>query len=116
MFDQLKREVHHRNWPEVAAVVSDCKAHSTGARADLAAGYRPGYYGVIFTYVVDGRTYDGGLISGVAVQKGDTFPLRYDPRNPSHNSADPLPNWTRVYDVAFCALISALLAWAWLKR
>jgi hypothetical protein len=118
MFDALKKKIHHRNWPQVTAEVMSCKYHNPEA-VFLAAGAGPAeepYYTVAFDYVVNGQTYTGGLLSEVGVQKGDKFPVRYDPKNPAHNSSDPLPNWMRIYDACFYGAVSAALVWFWFRR
>lgn len=118
MFDALKKKIHHRNWPQVMAEVMSCQYHNPEALF-LAAGAGPAedpYFTVAFEYVVNGQTYTGGLLSEVAVKKGDKFPIRYDPKNPAHNSSDPLPNWMRIYDACFVGGVSAALLWCWIHR
>jgi len=116
MFDALKKNIHHRNWPEVTAEVMSCKYHDPLLLAAPAGPAEEPYYTVAFDYVVNGQTYTGGLLSEVGVQKGDKFPIRYDPRNPAHNSADPVPNWMRIYDACFYGAVAAALLWFWIHR
>lgn len=116
MFDALKKKIHHRNWPQVDAEVMSCKYHNPELLYIPEGPAEAPYYTVAFDYVVNGQTYTGGLLSEVEVQKGDKFPIRYDPKDPGHNSADPLPKWTRIYDACFYGAASAFLLWCWFHR
>ena len=115
MFDKLKKKIHRRNWPEVSAEVMSCD-YQNAEKAFAEAPFEPPFYTVAFDYVVNGQTYTGGLLSEVEVQKGDKFPIRYDPKNPGHNSSDPLPNWMMIYDASFFGAISAGILWYWLHH
>ena len=115
MFDALRRKLHHRNWPEVLAEVERCGFHSDYAGRALDPGEVP-WYSVDFTYKVNGMSYDGGLISEVEVKPHDRFPIRYDPKNPAHNSTDPLPHWTEWYALVSYGTIGGFLLWYALRH
>lgn len=116
MFSALKRTIHHRNWPQVMAEVISCKYHNPEALFIPEGPAEEPYCTVAFEYVVNGQTYTGGFLSETKVEKGDKFPIRYDPKNPAHNSSDPFPNWMRVYDACFYGVVSAALLWCWIHR
>ncbi|MGO8718948.1 MAG: hypothetical protein ACLQMO_06990 [Acidobacteriaceae bacterium] len=112
MFSGLASRIRHRSWPEVTAEVDFC--HTIAGGWGVGGGHMvPASYMVGFHYVVDGTSYDGGMGSPVERKKLDTFPIRYNPKNPARNSTDPHPSWLIMYDIALVAIIvSAVLYFA----
>jgi hypothetical protein len=45
-----------------------------------------GGWAVIFTYLVDGKTYDGILLSSEEVEEHGQFMIRYNPDCPTENN------------------------------
>ena len=112
MFSGLASRIRHRNWPEVAAEVDFCRP-MTGGVGVGGDPMLPALYIVGFHYVVDGTSYEGGMGSPLERKKHDTFPIRYNPKNPARNSTDPHPSWLIVYDIALVVVIvSAVLYFA----
>ena len=116
IFTGLFRKLRHRNWPEVTAEVDFCRL-LRGDAGVVPGGMHAGFYTVGFHYVVNGTSYDGGVASPVEMKKLDTFPIRYNPSNPSRNSTDPHPSWLICYDVALVSVIvGAILYFAFKQQ
>jgi hypothetical protein len=112
------REMFHRNWMETQAEVRDCTAvHShftTSPDTSVARGLAA--YVVGFTYVVDGKSYEGILNSPDEVREGDTFVIRCDPRQPEKNNTfDSETNWTVTYTKIFSILLALIMLYGFLR-
>jgi hypothetical protein len=74
-----------QGWLETEAEVTSCKSfHHPG---NLRSGSSPGFYGVCFTYKVDGISHEGATDSPVEMQRGDKFSIRYNPEHPEQNNS-----------------------------
>lgn len=111
MLHQLIRKLRHSTWPETTAEVQICHYHPSPERLG-----DPPYYGVNFTYTVDGKQYNGGLESEAAVQPGDKFSIRYNPTHPERNSSEPYGDWEKYYDAVFVLVLAGFILWFYLTH
>jgi hypothetical protein len=102
----------HRDWAEVEAEVSDCIPirHDPLERPTRYSGVTIGGYVVDFTYIVEGKTYEGVSHSPVEVQKYDKFAIRYCPKHPEENDTfNSETNWTATYTKYFAIILVLIL-------
>jgi len=106
-----------RGWLETEAEVTSCKAvparysgYSWPSRGSCLSGWAVG-----FTYVVNGRSFDGILMARDEVERHKKFTIRYNPARPDENDtlATKL-DWIDgavigVYDVLLAVLLGALI-------
>jgi hypothetical protein len=94
--------VLRRGWIEVEAEVQEC------IKPTVRPFHNAPYYDepqllagenlITFAYSVRDETYTGILSSKDEVQKGDKFPIKYNPRNPEkNNSIDSETNWVGAF-------------------
>jgi hypothetical protein len=82
----LFSRIFHRDWVETEAEVSECRPLRSRRYYDYSGGGAVGGYFVNFSYTVNGRSFDGVLISPAEVQEHDKFAIRYNPRSPAMNN------------------------------
>lgn len=76
---------------------------------------------VIFAYSVGGEKYTGMFSSRDEAQKGDKFPIKYNPHRPEENSSiDSLTTWsvgyTKILAVFLFLFFVGFFAWKLLKH
>jgi hypothetical protein len=118
ILQSLVGELFHRDWVETQAEVHDCTAvrshFTTSPDTSVARGLAP--YVVGFTYVVEGKSYEGILNSPDEVQEGDRFAIRYDPRHPEKNNTfDSETNWTVTYTKIIGVLMALALLYGFIQ-
>jgi hypothetical protein len=115
----------HRGWVEGEAQVIACSTpvsrRYTTPRPDGEGSSRDLPYVVAFRYMVKGKSFEGTVNSPDEVQRGDTFPIRYDPRHPEKNNTfDSETNWTYTYtaifSVAMLLLMTVVFVWSYFFR
>ena len=81
--------MNREDWLETTATVYSCGWEDTPWKmfggTQYLVGMFSGRYLIVFSYQIAGATYSGEFRSSVELKEGDTFPLRYDPRNPEKN-------------------------------
>jgi hypothetical protein len=100
-----QRKSERDSWPEATATVADCldlsgmwdKEHTSAA-----------LYSVRFTYWVDERMHTGCFKSRTKYAAGDSLQVRYDPKDPERNSADPVERLQTELLIAAAAALIAL--------
>jgi hypothetical protein len=109
----------HPDWITVEAKVTECRS-STMSGSQLACD--PKYfrlavsgYAVSFTYVVNGKTFEGMYFRDKPFHKGQVISVRCNPRHPERNDTlESSWGWTTVYTTVFCiAMVLVLLYSAW---
>ncbi len=102
-----------RGWVETQAEVATCKLIRSHYSRNGYVGV--GGWAVTFNYAVDGKNYDGIVISPAEVQAHDAFAIRYNPAHPGqNNSFDSETSWFDgfvmiVYDVLLVAFMLGLV-------
>jgi hypothetical protein len=67
-----------------------------------------GHYCIHFTYDVAGTNFDGMTESPVDCSAGSTFPIRFNPKDPRRNAADPAKGFPISYMIAALLLVAIL--------
>jgi len=108
----LLTRLFHRGWVETEAEVCQCRPLRRSYDVSRFASPRLGGYSVTFTYKVNGKSYDGILLSPVEVQEHDKFAIRYNPRQPEiNNTFESEAGWVPYLNyVANGALLLIMLA------
>jgi hypothetical protein len=75
-----------KGWIETEAEVTSCTAHERRYYVNKSAAPSLSGWAVGFAYVVNGKSYDGVLISKEEVQKRGKFMIRYNPECPAENN------------------------------
>jgi hypothetical protein len=96
----------HHDWPSTTATVTACEWKNS--TCDRAGHPHLGHYCLHFTYVVDGTTFTGLAESPVWAEAGSTFPIRFDPRDPRHNTSDPARGFSPSYIMAALLVLAIL--------
>jgi len=107
----------HR-WSEVEAEVTSCGLvrPSAGGRG---GGGRLGFYAVVFTYTVNGISYEGATNSPVEMRRHEKFAIRYNPEHPEENNSlesECERPWFRDYLYATYAIFLGLLLYGLVSR
>jgi hypothetical protein len=77
-----------RGWQETEAEVLSCREVGPRVYGGAWKGDLPlNGYATAFRYIVDGRTYDGILLSRSELREGDRFNIRYNPARPDQNNS-----------------------------
>ena len=89
-------------WLETQAEVTACRYEIARMNTlSLGIATRPNQFTVSFSYYAHAKTFCGEFISPVAMGKGETFPVFYNPFNPQqHSRSDSAPT-NRVPPLAF---------------
>jgi len=111
----------HRGWVEVEAEVRDCTPIHKGPFSTLSlyksATATFGGYVVGFTYVVQGKEYEGITNSTVEVQKHDKFAIRYNLKHPEENNTfDSETNWVVTYTKYFTVILFLFMVFLYIKE
>jgi Protein of unknown function (DUF3592) len=93
------------SWPETEATVGDCLSLSGRWEEGQSTA---ALYSVRFIYWVDGVMHTGCFKSRTKYAPGDMLTVRYNPRHPERNSADPEEKLRTEILIAAAALLVAL--------
>jgi hypothetical protein len=115
----------HRGWLEADAEVVACSTpvsrRYTPYQNDVEGSFGLLPYVVTFRYEVKGKSYEGIINSPDKIKRGDTFTIRYDPRNPEKNNTfDSQSDWTYTYTTIFSVvmllLMTGVFIWSYFFR
>ena len=100
-------------WLETQAEVRGCRYEFARMNTlSLGIATRPNQFVVSFNYYAHAKTFRDEFTSPVAMGKGETFPVFYNPLNPQQNSRSEAAPTSRVpplaYGVAGSIVISLL--------
>jgi hypothetical protein len=102
-------------WISTRATITACRQSLLERENFSSEGYIPGEYIVTFSYVVNGRTFEGKYRASTPQECGHTFEILYDPARPNKNTgSDALQNpWIRI-TAGILGIISVLIGiWLW---
>jgi hypothetical protein len=112
MPEALKRHVES-DWSPTEARVTACE--QTGQESFSDEGYTPPEYRVSFSYVADGRMFEGSYLASFPQERGHTFEILYDPEAPTRNTgSDMLVNpWIKLGAAIIGVGLAILATWLW---
>ena len=110
----LKQPVD-RYWLPAIATISTCKLTLLGQENFSGEGYIPPEYLVSFSYLVNGRVFEGSYRANSLQECGHTFEILYDPKNPSRNTGSDMLNnrWIKWGGIIIGIGVALLAIWFW---
>jgi len=110
----LKQPVDH-DWLPTIATISTCKQTLLGQENFSDEGYIPPEYLVSFSYLVNGRVFEGSYRANSLQECGHTFEILYDPKNPSRNTGSDVLNdrWIKWGGTIIGIGVALLAIWFW---